>query len=44
VLAADIDDLLVGTGYWTRAQVDDAVAEYGVQTAGTPTPEPSESP
>jgi len=44
VRAGDIDDLLVGSGYWTRAQVDDAITEFGVQPGGTPTPEPSATP
>jgi len=31
VRADDIDALLVGSGYWTRAQLDDAIAEFGVE-------------
>jgi putative multiple sugar transport system substrate-binding protein len=29
VRAADIDDVVVGSGYWSRARVDDAIAEFG---------------
>ena len=29
VRADDIDALVIGSGYWTQAQLDDAVAEFG---------------
>lgn len=33
VLAADIDELVIGTGYWSRARLDQAIAEYGTGDA-----------
>ena len=38
VRADDVDDVLVGSGYWTGAQVDDAVEEFGLEPAPSPTP------
>jgi putative multiple sugar transport system substrate-binding protein len=44
VLASDIDALLIDTGYWTQAQVDDAVAEFGLEPTPEPTPALTPSP
>jgi putative multiple sugar transport system substrate-binding protein len=30
VRAGDIDDLVIGSGYWSRDRVDDAIAEFGL--------------
>ena len=30
VRADDIDELVVGSGYWSRDRVDDAIAEFGL--------------
>jgi putative multiple sugar transport system substrate-binding protein len=40
VRAGDIDDLVVGSGYWTRARLDAAIAEFGVAPV-TPSPTPT---
>jgi putative multiple sugar transport system substrate-binding protein len=41
VRVGDIDGAVVGTGYWTRARIDDAVREFGAEPAtpaATPPP------
>ena len=38
VRSADIDALVLGSGYWTGAQLDDAVAEFGQVPSPTPSP------
>ncbi len=40
VRAGDIEAVLVESGFWTSAQVDRAVADFGVEPAETPTPGP----
>ena len=41
VRADDIDAVLIASGYWTSAQLDDAVAEFGQAPAATPSPTPT---
>lgn len=43
VIAGQIDELVVGAGYWTRDRLDEAIAEYGTGVplpASSPTPAP----
>jgi putative multiple sugar transport system substrate-binding protein len=40
VRADDIDALVIGSGYWTQARLDDAVAEFGQAPIPTPSPTP----
>jgi putative multiple sugar transport system substrate-binding protein len=42
VRAGDIDEVLVGSGYWTSAQVTKAVADFGVEPLEAPTPGPTD--
>jgi putative multiple sugar transport system substrate-binding protein len=35
VRVGDIDGAVIGTGYWTRARIDDAIEEFGLPSAGS---------
>jgi putative multiple sugar transport system substrate-binding protein len=42
VRAGDIEEVLVGSGYWTSAQVAGAFADFGVEPLESPTPGPTD--
>ena len=44
VRAADIDEVVVGSGYWSRQRLDEAVAEYGLPTEPVATASPTPTP
>ncbi|MEO8263801.1 MAG: substrate-binding domain-containing protein, partial [Pseudolysinimonas sp.] len=46
VRADDIGELVIGTGYWSRARLDEAIAEFGLPTepAATASPTPTPTP
>ena len=44
VRAGDIDEVVVGSGYWSRQRLDEAVAEYGLPTEPVATASPTPTP
>lgn len=40
----DIDDLIIASGYWSRARLDKAIAEFGIEPEPTPTPTATPAP